>query len=122
MRSTCVHVCEHARFIAFFGQKRACAPGLSFHVDAVDLECVHVRIAGWRRISLWRRPLPKKALRRFTVSFIKKEIELAGARVGIHLLIPSSLFAELKPLDDMPILFRGQSLYSRFDLLNSTHA
>jgi hypothetical protein len=25
-------------------------------------------------------------------------------------------------LDDMPILFRGQSLQSRFDLLNSTHA
>ena len=80
------------------------------------------RIAGWRRISLWRRPLPKKAIRRFTVSFIKKEIELAGSRVRIHLVIPSFLFAELKPLDDTLVLFRGQSLYSRFDLLNPTHA
>jgi hypothetical protein len=55
-------------------------------------------------------------------SFVKKEIELAGSRVGIHLLVPSPLFAELKPLDDTPVFFRGQSLYSRFDLLNPTHA
>src|ERR1022692_4036407 len=64
------------------------------------------RIAGCRRISLLRRPLTKKALRRFTFGFVKKEIELARGGVGIHLLVPSPLFAYTKPLDDAPVFFR----------------
>lgn len=78
-------------------------------------------IVAWRRISLWRRPLAKKALGGFAVSFVKKEIELARGGVGNHLLVPSRLFANTKPLDDAPIFFRGQTVYRRLDLLNSAH-
>src|ERR1017187_5545307 len=79
------------------------------------------RIAGWRWISLYRRPLTKKALRRFTFRFVKEEIELASGGVGIHLLVPSPLFAPMKPLDDAPVFCRGQAIDSSLDLLNSAH-
>src|ERR1035438_8307922 len=80
------------------------------------------RIAGGRWISLLRRPLPKKALRRLTFSFVKKEIELACGGVGIRLLVPSPLFAHTKPLDDAPVFFLGQAIDSSLDLLNPAHS
>src|SRR5260370_6470324 len=79
------------------------------------------RIAGWRPISLLRRPFTKKALCRFTLSFVKKEIELARAGVGINLIVPSSLFAYTKPLDDALVFFWGQTIDCGLDLLNSAH-
>src|ERR1035438_1115074 len=80
------------------------------------------RTAGWRRISLLRRPFTKKALHRFTFSFVKKEIEFTREGVGIHLLVPPPLLPHTKPLDDAPVLFRGQAIDSGFDLLNSAQA
>jgi hypothetical protein len=79
------------------------------------------RSAEWRRISLWGQPLAKKAACRFSVGFVKKEIEPARGGVGIHLLVPTPLFAYTKPLHDAPVFFRGQTLYGRFDFLNSAH-
>ena len=69
-----------------------------------------------------RRPLAKKALSRFTSCFVKEQIELACGGVGIHLVIPSLLFARAKPLDDAPVFFRGQTVDSGLNLLNSAHA
>src|ERR1035437_10555068 len=49
------------------------------------------------------------------------EIELARGGIGIQLLVPSSLFAHTKPLDDAPVFFRRQAIDSSLDLVNSAH-
>jgi hypothetical protein len=52
----------------------------------------------------------------------KRKSSLPVAESAIQLLVPSTLFAETKPLDDAPVFFRGQALDSRLDILNSAHA
>ena len=37
------------------------------------------------------RPLQKKALRRFAISFLEQKIQLAGSGISIHLFIPARL-------------------------------
>jgi len=62
-----------------------------------------------------------KALCGFTLSLVKKEIEVARGGVGIHLIVPPSLFAYTKSLDDAPVFFRGQAIDSGLYLLNPAH-
>lgn len=50
------------------------------------------RIDGCRRqTSLFRGPLKERPSRSLALSLIKEEIELAGGRVVIHLLVPALL-------------------------------
>ena len=79
------------------------------------------RIAGYRRISLLRRPLTEKALGGFTLRFVKEQIELAASGVGIQLVIPSLLFPRAKPVDDAPVFCWGQTVDRSLDLLNAAH-
>jgi len=70
---------------------------------------------------LWR-PLTKEALGGFTLRFVKEQIELTCGGVGIHLVIPSLLFACAEPLDEAPVFCGGQTVDGGLDLLNSAHA
>ena len=99
---TCPHECGHGRL-------RACAT-----TDQMDTR--------WKLTDRKAVGLELEAFRRFTFSFVKKEIELARQGVGIHLLVPPRLFAHAKPLDNVPIFFRRQAIDSGLDLLNSAHA
>ena len=50
----------------------------------------------------------KQAVSGFSFRFVKEEIEFTGTGVGVDLLVPRRLFAEAKPLDDAPVVFRGR--------------
>ena len=54
--------------------------------------------------------LPEEVLGRFALRFAKKEIELACGGVGIQLMVPALLVARLKPLDDVPVFFRTETI------------
>ena len=59
------------------------------------------------------------ALNGFAFRFIEKEIELARGGVGIHLLVPSTLFAYTMPLHDTLEVYHHPAV--TFTWANSTN-
>jgi len=80
------------------------------------------KTAGLQQISLLRRPVAKKPLRRFTLPFLEQKIQFARRRVAIHLLVESGVFKSAGPLKEAPVFLRRQAVDCGFYLLDPVRA
>ena len=77
--------------------------------------------AGLLWISRRWRPVAESAGGGLGFGFLKEEIQFAGERVMVHLLIPASFFASAKPFDELLVVGGGKTGDGGGDFLDSTH-
>ena len=56
-----------------------------------------------------------------TLSLIEQKVKLASDAILVHLLVPTSLLARTKPVDQTTIVVRWQASNRRFYFFNPVH-